>query len=55
MSVVYIKEVAPDVKLGLWKMDDDILQILSQSSDMRKLFDTEISQYRSDKIGRAHV
>lgn len=48
MSVVYIKEVAPDVKLGLWKMEDDILQILSQSSDMRKLFDTEISQYRSD-------
>ena len=48
MPVVYIKEVAPDVKLGLWKMDDDILQILSQSSDMRKLFDTEISQYRSD-------
>ena len=48
MPVVYIKEVAPDVKLGLWKMDDDILQILSESSDMRKLFDTEISQYRSD-------
>ena len=48
MPVIYIKEVAPDVKLGLWKMDDDILQILSESSDMRKLFDTEISQYRSD-------
>ena len=48
MPVVYIKEIAPDVKLGLWKMDDDILQILSESSDMRKLFDTEISQYRSD-------
>ena len=29
MPVVYIKEVAPDVKLGLWKIEEDVLQFLS--------------------------
>ena len=41
MPVVYIKEVAPDVKLGLWKMEETALQFLSDSSDMSKLFDVE--------------
>jgi len=48
MPVVYIKEVAPDVKLGLWKIEEDVLQFLSDSSDMSKLFDVEISAYKSD-------
>ena len=48
MPVVYIKEVAPDVKLGLWKMEETVLQFLSDSSDMSKLFDVEISAYKSE-------
>jgi 4'-phosphopantetheinyl transferase EntD len=48
MPVVYIKEIAPDVKLGLWKIEENVSQFISQSSDMRKLFDTEISVYKSD-------
>ena len=48
MPVVYIKEVAPDVKLGLWKMEETALQFLSDSSDMSKLFDVEISAYKSE-------
>ena len=36
MPVVYIKEVAPDVKLGLWKIEEDVLQFLSDFSDMKK-------------------
>lgn len=48
MPVVYIKEVAPDVKLGLWKIEETALQFLSNSSDMSKLFDVEISAYKSD-------
>ena len=46
MPVVYIKEVAPDVKLGLWKIEEDVLQFLSDFSDMKKLFDSEISLYK---------
>ena len=48
MPVVYIKEVAPEVKLGLWKMEETVLQFLSDSSDMSKLFDVEISAYKSE-------
>lgn len=48
MPVVYIKEVAPDVKLGLWKIEETALQFLSDSLDMRELFDSEISAYKSD-------
>ena len=48
MPVVYIKEVAPEVKLGLWKMEETALQFLSDSSDMSKLFDVEISAYKSE-------
>lgn len=48
MPVVYIKEVAPDVKLGLWKMEETALQFLSDSSDMSKLYDVEISAYKSE-------
>ncbi|WP_018464068.1 4'-phosphopantetheinyl transferase family protein [Segatella paludivivens] len=48
MPVVYIKEVAPDVKLGLWKMEESALQFLSDSLDVRELFDSEIFAYKSD-------
>lgn len=48
MSVVYIKEIAPDVKLGLWKIEENIMQILSESSHIRALYDEEISLYKSD-------
>lgn len=48
MPVVYIKEVAPDVKLGLWKIEETALEFLSDSSDISKLFDVEISAYKSE-------
>lgn len=48
MPVVYIKEIAPDVKLGLWKIEENIMQILSESSHIRALYDEEISLYKSD-------
>jgi phosphopantetheinyl transferase len=48
MPVVYIKEVTPDVKLGLWKIEETALQFLSDSLGMRELFDSEISSYKSD-------
>lgn len=49
MPVVYIKEIAPDVKLGLWKIEENIMQILSESSHIRALYDEEISLYKSDR------
>ena len=55
MPVVYIKEVAPDVKLGLWKIEEDVLQFLSDFSDMKKLFDSEISLYKSDSRRREQL
>ncbi|BCS84320.1 siderophore biosynthesis protein [Prevotella herbatica] len=48
MPVAYIKEVAPDVKLGLWKIEEAALKFLSDSLDMRELFDSEISAYKSN-------